>query len=32
MSAVRSSFWGVVIILTLVLVAVFAYGNCHGQP
>jgi hypothetical protein len=32
MSAVRSGFWGAVVILALVIVAVLAYGNCHGQP
>ena len=32
MSAVRSTFWGVVIVLVFVLVAVVAYGSCHGQP
>jgi hypothetical protein len=32
MSAVRSTFWGVVVILALLLIAVFAYGSCHSQP
>jgi hypothetical protein len=32
MSAVRSTFWGVVIVLALLVIAVFAYGSCHGQP
>lgn len=32
MSTVRSTFWGVVVTLMLVLLAVLAYSNCHGQP
>ena len=32
MSTVRSTFWGIVIAVVLILVAVLAYGSCHGQP
>ena len=32
MSTVRSTFWGVVIVVVLILVAILAYGSCHGQP
>ena len=32
MSTVRSTFWGVVIVVILIFVAIFAYGSCHGQP
>lgn len=32
MSTVRSTFWGVVIVVVLILIAVFAYGTCSSQP
>jgi len=32
MSTVRSAAWGVVIVLALILIAIFAYGSCHSQP
>ena len=32
MSAVRSTVWGIVLVLVLILVGIFAYGSCHGQP
>jgi hypothetical protein len=32
MSAVRSTVWGIVIVVALLLVAVFAYGSCYNRP
>lgn len=32
MSTVRSTFWGAVVVVVLLLVAVMAYGSCHSQP
>ena len=32
MSAIRSTFWGIALVLALVIIAVFAYGNCSVKP
>ena len=32
MSTVRSTFWGIVIVVVLLLIAVVTYGSCHSQP
>lgn len=32
MSAVRSTVWGTVIALALILVAIFLYGSCYSRP
>ena len=32
MSTVRSTFWGIVVVVALLLIAVIAYGSCHSQP
>ena len=32
MSTVRSAVWGVVIVLALILIGIFAYGSCHSPP
>jgi len=32
MSTVRSTFWGIVVAVALLLIAVLAYGSCHTQP
>ena len=32
MSTVRSTVWGVVVVLVLLFIGIMAYGSCHGQP
>jgi hypothetical protein len=32
MSTVRSTVWGVVVVLALIFIGILAYGSCHGQP
>ena len=32
MSTVRSTFWGVVVVVALLLISVVVYGSCHSQP
>jgi hypothetical protein len=32
MSTVRSTVWGIVVVLALIFIAILAYGSCHSQP
>jgi hypothetical protein len=32
MSAVRSTVWGVVIVLVLLFIAIVGYGSCYSRP
>jgi hypothetical protein len=32
MSAVKSTVWGTIIALALILVAIFMYGTCSSRP
>jgi hypothetical protein len=32
MSTVRSTVWGIVVALALIVIGILAYGSCHGQP
>jgi len=32
MSALKSSVWGVVLLVVAIVVGVMVYGSCHGQP
>jgi hypothetical protein len=32
MSAVRSTVWGVVIVLALLFIAIVGYGSCYSRP
>jgi hypothetical protein len=32
MSAVRSTIWGVVIVLALIFIAMVGYGSCYSRP
>jgi hypothetical protein len=32
MSAVKSTVWGTVVVIALILIAILAYGSCYSQP
>lgn len=32
MSAIRSTVWGIVVILALAFIAILAYGSCYNRP
>jgi hypothetical protein len=32
MSAVKSTVWGTIVVVALILVAILAYGSCYSRP
>jgi hypothetical protein len=32
MSAVRSTAWGIVVIIALIFIAILAYSSCYSRP